>query len=462
MHMAPRSTARNTWKPNMSRSKLEVPKSRWTPEEDQMLLAMIKGTYGTLPSAKQISWVRFKNKIPGRTCLQLRERYMHALDPSIDYNRLSKNDVIPMLQYRQIYGNKWTKIARKFPGRTALAVKNAYYTIYRKFKRKFGRDPADDELLNFFQNDADSSKEFFWDGQSEEGSNPSGNASEASSILRPPGSHHQQVRNREQYASAESVKVVSAKESGKSPQSYVRHDPTLSGVLPQHTSCCQPYVDPRQPRRFLPRGQATESYPRPEMAYYVAQSSAPRLEQPMFGSQPSSCVGGAFQGLMYAAVDRAPCPDLPHSLFRSEHDRNIPPAPQGQAHFYPPSHITGIRDGNGAWHSHPGRPHPVGGTVHVGAARNAYPSSAAITGKKRRLDLQPEVMSEWAELAPIQGSSTENAGKIYSDSHFQPAIITGGDVVVEESRAYNTSLKYMGEATEAGETTELHASKRRK
>ena len=35
--------------------------------------------------------------------------------------------------------------------RTALAVKNAYYTIRRKFKRAYGREPGEGELIKFYE-----------------------------------------------------------------------------------------------------------------------------------------------------------------------------------------------------------------------------------------------------------------------------------------------------------------------
>ena len=96
IHTYPKDNSKN--KRSWRRAKLEVPKSRWTNavrsqsinaektilryddvhllliQEDKILLNTINSAYGTLPPAREISWVRFKNCIPGRSCLQLRER----------------------------------------------------------------------------------------------------------------------------------------------------------------------------------------------------------------------------------------------------------------------------------------------------------------------------------------------------------------------------------------------------
>lgn len=44
-----------------------------------------------------------------------------------------------MFEEHKIYGNKWTLIANKLEGRTALTTKNHFYSLIRKNFRQFNK-----------------------------------------------------------------------------------------------------------------------------------------------------------------------------------------------------------------------------------------------------------------------------------------------------------------------------------
>eukprot|EP01138_Halocafeteria_seosinensis_P015071 gb/GECG01015384.1/.p1 GENE.gb/GECG01015384.1/~~gb/GECG01015384.1/.p1 ORF type:complete len:284 (+),score=36.88 gb/GECG01015384.1/:1-852(+) len=128
-------------------------KRKWTAQEDWTLQASIRAKHdGKLPPASEVHWSRMKNLLPHRTSLQLRERYVHILDPHVDRKRVTKSEILQVLKYQKKYGNKWSKIAAHMPGRTSLLVKNAFYSSLRRFKRQYNRYPSDtEELIDFFR-----------------------------------------------------------------------------------------------------------------------------------------------------------------------------------------------------------------------------------------------------------------------------------------------------------------------
>eukprot|EP01138_Halocafeteria_seosinensis_P013584 gb/GECG01013873.1/.p1 GENE.gb/GECG01013873.1/~~gb/GECG01013873.1/.p1 ORF type:complete len:359 (+),score=44.21 gb/GECG01013873.1/:1-1077(+) len=127
-------------------------KTRWTEEEDKLLLRTIRTLYEErLPAADAIDWKLVKSKMSNRTRPQLRERYVHVLNPEVDRSRITNEQMRRLLNAQLRHGNRWKVISREFPGRTTLFLKNAYFSVVRRFKRRYIHDPQGSDLVKFFE-----------------------------------------------------------------------------------------------------------------------------------------------------------------------------------------------------------------------------------------------------------------------------------------------------------------------
>merc|ERR1712072_6265 len=70
--------------------------------------------------------------VPGRTGKACRERWISRLDPNINRTAFSEKEELKLMELHQEYNNKWAKIAKHLPGRTADAVKSKYISIRRR------------------------------------------------------------------------------------------------------------------------------------------------------------------------------------------------------------------------------------------------------------------------------------------------------------------------------------------
>lgn len=104
-------------------------KGQWKNEEDQLLREAV---------GKDLNdWGKVSAFIPGRTPKQCRERWKHHLDPRLKKTEwTSKEDAI-LLEQHATLGNKWSKIAKSLPGRTANAVKIRRMTLVKREEGQF-------------------------------------------------------------------------------------------------------------------------------------------------------------------------------------------------------------------------------------------------------------------------------------------------------------------------------------
>ncbi|CAL9775364.1 unnamed protein product [Musa acuminata subsp. burmannicoides] len=129
--------------------KEEMRRGPWTEQED-LQLAWFAALFG------ERRW-DFIAKVSGlnRTGKSCRMRWVNYLHPSLKHGRMTPQEECLILELHSRWGNRWSRIARKLPGRTDNEIKNYWRTHMRKRaqeeKRSFSpsrtttsTSPADD------------------------------------------------------------------------------------------------------------------------------------------------------------------------------------------------------------------------------------------------------------------------------------------------------------------------------
>ncbi|KAG7565502.1 Homeobox-like domain superfamily [Arabidopsis suecica] len=101
-------------------------KGPWLEEEDERLVKFIT----LLGERRWDSLAKVSGlKRSGKSC---RLRWMNYLNPSLKRGPMSQEEDRIIFQLHALWGNKWSKIARRLPGRTDNEIKNYWRTHSRK------------------------------------------------------------------------------------------------------------------------------------------------------------------------------------------------------------------------------------------------------------------------------------------------------------------------------------------
>ncbi|POO01780.1 MYB transcription factor [Trema orientale] len=104
----------------------QLRKGMWLEEEDERLVSYVKlkgeKRWDALAKASGL-------RRSGKSC---RLRWLNYLRPNLKHGQISVEEENIILQLQERWGNKWSKIARRLPGRTDNEIKNYWRTHLRK------------------------------------------------------------------------------------------------------------------------------------------------------------------------------------------------------------------------------------------------------------------------------------------------------------------------------------------
>ncbi|KAG7599311.1 SANT/Myb domain [Arabidopsis suecica] len=122
--------------------KAHTNKGAWTKEEDQLLIDYIRnngeGSWRSLP--KSAGLLRC-----GKSC---RLRWINYLRPDLKRGNFTDGEDQIIVKLHSIFGNKWSLIAGKLPGRTDNEIKNYWNTHVKRKLLSHGIDPKTHRSIN--------------------------------------------------------------------------------------------------------------------------------------------------------------------------------------------------------------------------------------------------------------------------------------------------------------------------
>ena len=115
----------------------ELNKGSWKKEEDSLILNLIN-TYGN-------SWSKISKIIKTRNGKQIRDRYNNVLNPNINKNKFTVEEDNLILSLYEKFGTKWSKFISYFKNRTSDMIKNRFHTT---LKKKYDNNKLNINIIN--------------------------------------------------------------------------------------------------------------------------------------------------------------------------------------------------------------------------------------------------------------------------------------------------------------------------
>ena len=111
-----------------SNSNMNKPKQKFTKEEDEILIKQVQ-IHG------EKHWNSVAKSLQGRTAKQCRERWKNYLSPQVSHNEWTQDEELLLTKLVNKYGKKWSKIAKYFPTRTDVSIKNRWALLCRQINK---------------------------------------------------------------------------------------------------------------------------------------------------------------------------------------------------------------------------------------------------------------------------------------------------------------------------------------
>jgi hypothetical protein len=109
-------------------------KLKFSPEEDELLLAIVR-QYGVK------DWIKVASLIGTRNARQCRERYKNYLDPDLRQGGWTPQEDELLEAKHRDYGAKWNKIARFFVNRSDISLRNRWMVLDRHHAKETPLSP---------------------------------------------------------------------------------------------------------------------------------------------------------------------------------------------------------------------------------------------------------------------------------------------------------------------------------
>lgn len=111
-------------------------RSNWSKEEDRVLMEIVQAR------AKRGQWRIVAEQVCARVAGSskkakcCRERWTNHLDPSVNNDPWTQNEIEIYEKHIQEFGKRWSEISKRLSGRTDHAIKNRFYSEKRKTQRQ--------------------------------------------------------------------------------------------------------------------------------------------------------------------------------------------------------------------------------------------------------------------------------------------------------------------------------------